>query len=201
MPEAVSRPQRADARRNRERLIAVARDAFASGDGGVSLEAVASAAGVGVGTLYRHFPTREALVDAVYASELDEVTGCAPELLRLHPADAALRAWMNRYAAFVTTKRGMLDTLRSGWAAGTIATPDTRARITEVVAGFLAAGEAQGVLRGDVLPEDVTAALAGILLSTATIGNPGQVGRLLDLLMAGLRPGGEEGGKNKPHGV
>jgi AcrR family transcriptional regulator len=201
LSEAASRPQRADARRNRERLIAVARDAFASGDAAVSLETVASAAGVGVGTLYRHFPTREALVDAVYASELDEVTSCAPELLRLHPADVALRAWMDRYAAFVTTKRGMLDTLRSGWAAGTIATPDTRARITQVVARFLAAGDAQGVLRGDVLPEDVTAALAGTLLSTATIGNPAQVGRLFDLLMAGLRPGGKEGRESTPHGI
>ncbi|PRZ41203.1 TetR family transcriptional regulator [Antricoccus suffuscus] len=188
MTEATRRPKRADAQRNRERLIAVARDAFVATDTATSLEAVARAAGVGIGTLYRHFPTREALVDAVYAAELDDVTGCAPELLRIHPADVALRGWMDRYAAFVTTKRGMLDTLRSGWAAGTIATPDTRARITQVLADFLESGATQRVLRDDVPAEDVTTALVGIFLSTATVGNPAQVERLLDLLVAGLRP-------------
>jgi AcrR family transcriptional regulator len=139
--------------------------------------------------LYRHFPTREALVDAVYASELDDVTGCASELIERHPADVAMRIWMDRYSQFVTRKKGMLGTLRSGWAAGTIATPDTRERITEVVSTFLAAGAEQGVLRDDVPVDDVTAALVGVFLSTTALGQPEQVGRLLDLLMAGLRFG------------
>ena len=141
-----------------------------------------------IGTLYRHFPTREALVDAVYASELGDVTARASKLLGRHPADVAMRAWMDRYAQFMTTKRGMLDTLRPGWAAGTIATPDTRARITQVVSDFLGAGAKQGVLRDDVPVDDVTAALVGVFLSTTALGHPDQVGRLLDLLMAGLRP-------------
>jgi len=96
---------------------------------------------------------------------------------------------MDRYAQFVTRKKGMLDTLRSGWAAGTIATPDTRERITEVVSTFLAAGAEQGVLRDDVPVDDVTAALVGVFLSTTALGRPEQVGSLLDLLMAGLRFG------------
>ncbi|HXY43157.1 MAG TPA: TetR/AcrR family transcriptional regulator [Acidimicrobiales bacterium] len=166
----------------------VAREAFASGDGAVPLGTLARRAGVGIGTLYRHFPTREALVDAVYASELDAVTASASGLLERHPADVAMRRWLDRYAEFMTTKRGMLDALRSGWAAGTIATPDTRARITQVIDDFLSAGARQGLLRDDVLVDDVTAALVGVFLSTTALGQPDQVGRLLDLLMAGLRP-------------
>lgn len=152
------------------------------------MQDLAAAAGVGVGTLYRNFPTREALVDAVYSAELEEVTGCAAELLEQDRADVGLRMWMDRYAAFVQTKRGMLDTLRSGWAAGTIATPDTRARISAVIAAFLAAGAAQGTLRDDVEADDVTAALAGTLLFDAALGSAERTGRLLDLLVDGLRP-------------
>src|SRR6185312_1176153 len=111
---------RADATRNRDRLLQVAREAFAAADGPVSLEGVARAAGVGIGTLYRHFPTREALVEAVYAAELDDVTGSVAGLLERLPPDAALRAWMGRYAGFAAAKRGMVDTLRAGWASGRI---------------------------------------------------------------------------------
>ncbi|MBO0804342.1 MAG: TetR/AcrR family transcriptional regulator [Nocardiopsaceae bacterium] len=179
---------RADAQRNRERLIAAGRTVFAQGSEAATLEDVARAAGVGIGTLYRHFPTREALVDAIYASQLDEVTSCVPGLLRTYPADRALRAWMDRYAMFVEAKRGILGTLRSGWAAGTIATPDTRARITAAIGEFLAAGAEQEVLRSDLPAEDVTVALVGVFMSTTTIGSPDQAGRLLDLLVAGLRP-------------
>ncbi|HXW34044.1 MAG TPA: TetR/AcrR family transcriptional regulator [Acidimicrobiales bacterium] len=167
--------------------MTVARDAFASGNGALPLETLAARAGVGIGTLYRHFPTREALVDAVYASELDDVTASASGLLVGHPADVAMRIWMDRYAQFVTTKRGLLGTLRSGWAAGTIATPDTRARVTKVINDFLAAGVSQGLLRDDVLVDDVVAALIGVFMSTSALGRPEQVGRLLDLLMSGLR--------------
>jgi AcrR family transcriptional regulator len=180
---------RADAHRNRERLVAAARDTFAAGGGVATMQEVARAAGVGVGTLYRHFPTREALVDAVYSAQLDEVTAAAAGLLAAHPADIALRRWMDAYAAFVEAKRGLLDTLRSGWAAGTIATPDTRARVSAVIGDMLAAGAEQGVLRADVQPDDVTATLAGVMLATATMGvGEGQVDRILDLLVDGLRP-------------
>ncbi|WP_328396847.1 TetR/AcrR family transcriptional regulator [Nocardia sp. NBC_00416] len=183
------RPARADARRNREKLLDVARAEFAAADGTVALEAVARAAGVGIGTLYRHFPTREALVEAVYAAELDDVATSAVDLLAAQPPDAALRAWMDRYAEFVATKRGMLDTLRAGWASGTIATPTTRERLTATVATLLAAGARSGSLRDDVAAGDVIAMLFGVFLSTAVGGGPDQTGRLLDLIMDALRPG------------
>jgi AcrR family transcriptional regulator len=189
--DAAARPARADARRNREKLLTVARTAFAAAsDGAVSLEAVAREAGVGIGTLYRHFPTREALVEAVYAAELDDVATSAPALLERLPPEAALRAWMNRYAAFVETKRGMADVLRAGWSSGRIATPKTRQRITDAVGTLLAAGARAGTLRADTDPDDVTSLLLGVFLTGApgTGTDPDRTGRLLDLVVDALRP-------------
>ena len=190
-PESGGRPERpvrADARRNREKLVAVARAAFAAADDTVPLEGIAREAGVGIGTLYRHFPTREALVEAVYAAELDDVTGSAPALLEALPPEAALRAWMDRYAAFVAAKRGMVDTLRAGWASGRLATPVTRERITAAVAVILAGGARTGAFRQDVGADDVTAMVLGVFLSTSASSTPEQTGRLLDLVVDALRP-------------
>ena len=179
---------RADAQRNHERLVAVARAAFTIG-GTVTLEEVARAAGVGIGTLYRHFPTREALVEAVYAAELDGVTTAAPALLAHLPADRALRTWMGRYAAFAAVKRGLVDTLRAGSASGHVSTPAARGRITAAIAAILEAGAHDGSLRTGVEADDVTTMLVGIFLSVAAAGQtPEQVGRLLDLLVDALRP-------------
>jgi AcrR family transcriptional regulator len=186
-PDRSARAPRTDALRNRDKLIEVARSVFAAADGTVPLETIAREAGVGIGTLYRHFPTREALVEAVYAAELDEVTGSVADLLGQLPPEAALRAWMARYAAFVATKRGMAETLRAGWASGRIATPATRERITAAVAALLAAGKDAGTLRADVEPEDITLMLMGTLHAAPTGDPAGQVGRLLDLVMDALR--------------
>lgn len=184
-----ARPPRADARRNRATLVAAARAAFAAADGPVPLEGVARAAGVGIGTLYRHFATREALVEAVYAAELDDIATSAPALLDRFPPDVALRAWMDRYATFAATKRGMADTLRAGWAAGRITTAPTRERVTAAIATILTAGARTGSLRGDVDPDDVTALVLGVFLSSAATGTAAQTGRLLDLVVDGLRTG------------
>jgi AcrR family transcriptional regulator len=180
------RAPRTDALRNRDTLLRVARAAFATADGTVSLEGIAREAGVGIGTLYRHFPTREALVEAVYAAELDDLTGSVPTLLAQLPPDAALRTWMGRYATFVATKRGMADTFRAAVASGRIATPITRERITTAIATILARGADTGSLRADVASEDIAAMLLGIFLTTTAA--PEQTGRLLDLVMDALRP-------------
>lgn len=181
------RPLRADAARNRERLVSAARAAFAEGP--VVLEAVARDAGVGIGTLYRHFPTREALVEAVYAVELDDVATSAAALLGRLAPDAALAAWLQRYARFVATKHGMAETLRAGRAAGPSApAPTTRRRITAAIAAILAAGARDGSLRADVEPDDVSAMLLGVFLSTAADDGPERAGRLLDLVVDALRP-------------
>lgn len=179
--------QRKAAARNRVAIIEAAHELFAQNPL-VPLSEVAKRAGVGAGTLYRHFPTREALVEAVYAAELDDVGTSAAKLLDEHPPEVALRAWMDRYAAFVATKRGMVDTLRTAWASGRIAAPTTRERITGAISTILAAGARDGSLRADVPADDVTAMLVGVLLSTGAGDSPEQTGRLLDLVLDALRP-------------
>ncbi|CAB56660.1 TetR family transcriptional regulator [Streptomyces sp. SID7813] len=189
-PAGAERPLRAHARRNREKLVAAARAAFTAADDTVPLDGIARAAGVGIGTLYRHFPTREALVEAVYAAELDDVTASASALLDTLPPERALRAWLERYAAFVATKRSILNTLHSGWASGRLVMPATRERITAAIGTMLAQGARAGSLRGDVAPDDVTAMLLGVFLSTAADDEPERTERLLDLVVDALRPPG-----------
>jgi AcrR family transcriptional regulator len=178
---------RADAQRNRERLLEVARDAMASDTGVVSLEAIAKDAGVGIGTLYRHFPTREALVEAVYRTELAAVFATAAELLAAHDPPTAMRLWMDQYAAFVRTKRGMAESLRSLMRSGTIASSETRKRVTQAIQTILDAGVDTNTLRADVRAEDVAASLVGIFLATPDVSQVAQTGRMLDILFAGLR--------------
>jgi len=186
-----ARPVRADAQRNRQALMTAARGAFAAQDA-VTLEDVARAAGVGIGTLYRHFPTREALVEAVYAAELDAVTGSAPGLLTELTPPAALRALMDRYASFAAAKRGMVDTLRAGWASGRIATPATRERLTATIATILVAGARDGSLRPDVEADDVTTLLLGVFLATTQSATEKRTGALLNLLVDALRPAAQQ---------
>lgn len=180
---------RADAARNRERLIEVARERFSAGEETVSLETIAHAAGVGIATLYRHFPTREALVEAVYRLELDTLAAAADDLLASHTAFDALRLWMVRYARFVDAKRAMQEALRVAWTSRNSPVPETRARIRATLARFITAGTADGTIRDDVEADDVTLSLAGIVL-TATAASAGhdQLHRLLGLLADGLRP-------------
>ncbi|MFG1807442.1 TetR/AcrR family transcriptional regulator [Streptomyces sp. NPDC049040] len=186
--KAPGRPARADSRRNRERLLTAAREAFAATDGKAALDAIAREAGVGIGTLYRHFPTREALVEAIYSAELDAVVTSAPALLSDLPPEVALRAWMDRYAGFFAVKRGISETLHAGWTSGTIATPATRERITAAIGAILDAGAKTGSLRADVEPEDVTMMLLGVFMSTTAANSPHLTERLLDLVADALRP-------------
>jgi AcrR family transcriptional regulator len=183
------RRPRADAARNRAAIVEAARSAFTAAGEDASLEGVARAAGVGIGTLYRHFPTREELVAAVYASELDAVLATVPSLLAQHAPDAALRAFLSTYAGFIATKRGMAETVRAGAIRSAAESADTRRRVNEAVGLILAAGMEQGVFRAGTAADDVTAAMIGVFLSTAQSADPGQADRLLDLLVRGLRAG------------
>lgn len=175
--------ERADARRNRERLLSTAAAAFAVSDGPVSLEAIAREAGVGIGTLYRHFPSREALIEAVYASELAEVAASAGALLDRHPPVVALRRWMDRYAEFVAAKRGMAESLQAMFATGVVQPSQTRDSIVGAVSALLGAGARDGSLREDVDADDVVTNLLGIFLASRSRQ---QAARLLDLLVDAL---------------
>jgi AcrR family transcriptional regulator len=175
---------RADARRNRDRLIEAAAAAFGAADGRpVSLDSIAREAGVGIGTLYRHFPSRELLIEAVYRAELAEVAAAAAQLVDKHPPKIALRRWMDRYASFVAAKRGMAESLRAMVDSGTVEPLQTRASIVGAVALLLNAGVDDGSLRGDVRADDVVSSLLGIFMAT---GSREQTGRMLDLLVAGI---------------
>lgn len=174
---------RSDVRRNRARLLEAAHAAYAAGDGVPSLEAIARSAGVGIGTLYRHFPTREALVEAVYRAELAEVSAAAPRLLERHPPAVALRQWFVRYAEFVAAKRGMAESLRAMIETGAVQAAETRANITGAVATLLRAGAADGSLRADVQPEDVVSSMVGIVLASTSAA---QAHRMFDLLVDGI---------------
>jgi AcrR family transcriptional regulator len=155
------------------------------------MRAVAREAGVGIATLYRHFPTREALVAAVYQNQVERLTRQAGELLRRLAPSEALRAWMDLFGEWIMTKHGMVDTLRSMINSGEIAHTETRDELLAAVTGILDAGRAAGDLRSDVAADDIAAALIGIF--TVTAGQSERTGRLLDLLVDGLRPRNLEG--------
>jgi AcrR family transcriptional regulator len=178
---------RVDAERNRARLLDVARVAFASGEAPVTLEQIARDADVGIGTLYRHFPTREALVEALYRKELADLCASADELLAGHPPERALRAWMDRFAGYVRAKREMADALRAVFAAGTVSVSEAREQLTAAVQTILDAGIAAGTLRDDVHPEDVVATVVGMFTATSLHGGHEQLERMLDLLMYAVR--------------
>jgi AcrR family transcriptional regulator len=181
---------RADASRNRQRLLEVAHRAFSSaGEDKVTLEAIAREAGLGIGTLYRHFPTREALIEAVYRAELGRLCASAGELLadRGASADAVLRTWMDRFADYMAAKREIADALRAVIASGAITSSQTREELAAAVRTMLDAGTRDGTLRGDVRAEDVVASLVGIFLACGQPEQREQAGRMLDLLTDGLR--------------
>ncbi|MDX3524999.1 TetR family transcriptional regulator [Streptomyces sp. ID05-39B] len=183
-----TRGLRADARRNRQRLLDVAVRAFSERGTDASLEAIAKEAGVGIGTLYRHFPTREALLEAAYRNEVARVCDSAEELLAQYPPDQALRVWMDRFIDYLATKQGMADALKAVIASGdSDPFAESLDRISTAISTLLKAGAEAGVLRSDVDPLDVGFSLGGILLITTDKGLRDRAGRMLDLLLDGLR--------------
>lgn len=187
MTRSGERPLRADARRNRERLLISAVRAFSRDGTDASLEGIAKDAGVGIGTLYRHFPSRDDLVEAAYRNELGKLCDAAEELRAALPTDQAMRRWMDRFVDYLSTKREMADALRAVIATGRNPYATSRTRMTAAVKLLLDAGVEAGTLRADVLAEDVLLSLSGIAMATTQPDQREQAGRMLDLLMDGLR--------------
>ncbi|MFI1653367.1 TetR/AcrR family transcriptional regulator [Streptomyces sp. NPDC020472] len=180
---------RADARRNRERILETAVRAFAEKGADVPIDAIAKAAGVGSATLYRHFPTREALVEAAYRNELARVCDSAAELLADLPPDRALRRWMDGFIDYLAAKEGMADALRAAVASGADPFAETLDKLGAAIDSLLHAGAEAGLLRSDVDPFDVGLSLAGVALITGSPAQRERSGRLLDLILDGLRYG------------
>jgi AcrR family transcriptional regulator len=186
MPAPSSRPIRADARANEDKLLAAAAEAFARDGASATLKQIAKDAGVGIGTLYRRFPTREQLVDATYRYETARLAGHAPDLLRELPADRALRAWMSQVLDYLATKQGMADTLKALLRDDAELSSQTREQLTGAIEEFRLAGIAQRVVRENVPSADILMALAGITLVAGTYHQREHAERLLDLLMDGI---------------
>ena len=181
------KPLRKDAARNREKLLAAAVVLFAERGTEGSLEEVAKRAGVGIGTLYRHFPTRDALVEAAYRNEVAQLRAAADELLAELPPDEALEAFMRRFIEYGTAKRGMRDALHSIAGGGSDLFAETRGQVTEAVAVLLEAGAEAGTLRRDVEAEDVLRAMGAIWMVADGDDFTEQAMRVLRLVLDGLR--------------
>ncbi|MCW2976450.1 MAG: regulatory protein TetR [Actinomycetia bacterium] len=177
---------RADARRNRERLLTAALELFATEGTDVSLKAVADAAGVGVGTIYRHFPTRDALLEAAYRNEVEQLCD-VEKLLHDQPPEAALAEWMNRFVDYAVRKRGLSGALRSIAASGSDIYDETLRLIIAALTTLLEAGVAAGTIRADVDAEGVFDATRAIWLIPDEPGWADRARRVLALVMDGLR--------------
>ena len=188
MAESDTRALRADATRNRNQLLEVATRVFVSADTEPSMRAIAREAGVGIATLYRHFPTRESLVDAVYHDQVARLTDGARELLAQLPPPAALRRWMELFGDWIATKNGMLDTLLAMIESGEIAHARTQTELLAAIDQILNAGRVTGELRPDVTAEDIAASLIGIFTVARPPDHDARATRLLNILMDGLRP-------------
>ena len=189
MTTAAARPQRADAQRNREKLLVCAATVLTE-DGDVPLETIAERAGVGIGTLYRHFPNRNALVEAAYRQEVQQLCDAAPALLGTdRPAVDALREWMGRFVRYAAAKRGMGAALRAAVGSDSPLFGETRGRIVEAIGVLLDAGQRDGSVRPDVSAEDVMCAMSAVWMVPSGDGWAVQVRKLLDLVVDGLRFG------------
>jgi AcrR family transcriptional regulator len=187
-----SRPLRADARRNRESLLAAAREAFLTGEADAHVEEIARRAGVAVGTLYRHFETREALVEEVYRQEVDELCAAPAELLDRHAPDEALRRFLLLLVEHAAVGRGMAIALESIMATDSPIFDDARTQMAQALDQLLKAGTAAGTIRGGVSGRTLLRALGGICGMHATEGWQDEAVRITAILFDGLRFGAEK---------
>jgi AcrR family transcriptional regulator len=190
--QAGERPEslRADAQQNRDRILEVARDALAvSGD--ASLNSIAKRAGVGPGTLYRHFPTREALVLAVYRHDVQQLADSAAALLKEHPPLEALRLWLDRLAYYGRIKHGLADVLHAATSDGLVG--ETYGPVIRAITLLLRACEEAGSVRPGLDPDDVLLLMGFLWRIDASDDWQARASRMLDLVMDGLRTGAPAG--------
>jgi AcrR family transcriptional regulator len=182
-------PLRSDAQRNRERILAVALDELTrSAD--APLSAIARKAGVGQGTFYRHFPTREALVLEIYRHEMQQVADTAAPLLESREPDRALREWMDRLARFAMTKAGLADAIRQATSAPGQPAKPGHAPVTEAAELLLRAAEKAGTIRPGITADDLFLAIGGLWTMDPRGGDwQPRATRLLDFVMDALRVG------------
>jgi AcrR family transcriptional regulator len=179
---------RADAQRNIDTLLLAAKTVFATSGVDAPVREIAEKADVGVGTVYRHFPQRADLIAAVFRREIDACADAAPVLAAEHRPGEALARWMQRYAAFVATKRGLATALHSGDPAYDALPAYFEKRLRPALRTLFAAATAAGEMRADVEPDELLGAVARLCMQ-AREDRPGQAERMVALLVDGLRYG------------
>jgi AcrR family transcriptional regulator len=190
------RKPRADAIRNRERVLEAAKAVFTEGGAEAGLEGVARRAGVGIGTLYRHFPTREALYEAVYRREVEQLADLARQLAAELPPLDGLRRWMQALVEFVGTKKGMAAALALAAHKPPELMAYTGSRLHEAIGTLLRPAADAGEVRADVGPEELLRAVVGLCYLQEGPDWQAQVLRLIDIFLDGLRrphPAGRPG--------
>jgi AcrR family transcriptional regulator len=180
----IARPKRADARRNYAKVLAAAREAFAEGGESTSLEEIARRAGVGIGTLYRHFPSRQALLEAVYVEEVEEVCRSAAELADGDPWES-LNAWFERFVAYMATKRALAHELLNYVDMNADLFKVCRASLWEAGGPLLERAQKAGAVRADIEFPEVMQMVMGIAKIPAS--DPAQIDRILRVALDGLR--------------
>lgn len=182
---APGRRPRADAERNRLLLLKAAKSAFAEKGTGASLEEIASEAGVGIGTLYRHFPTRDALIEALYGSEVEQLVAAASRLTQNRAPLAALREWLLLFVDYLVTKHGMADVLKS--IVGSSSYAASGKQVKQAIAGLVEKAVKSGDISLDIEPLDLLRALSGVANLSAGPQSKEAAKRLVDILIAGIR--------------
>jgi AcrR family transcriptional regulator len=194
----VPRRPRADAERNRQQLLETAKAIFEAKGSAASLEEIAREAGLGIGTLYRHFPTRDDLVEAVYRNETEQLAGSAGRFADTMPPVDALRAWMRLFVDHLATKQNMAEALNS-LVGGT---STLYAASADLVVGsmklLVERAVAAGEIRLDMEPLDLLRALAGVMTVGSGPDAKSNAWRLVDVLIAGIRTPREEASKSRP---
>jgi AcrR family transcriptional regulator len=180
----LTRPKRADARRNYDKVLAAARESFAEGGESTALEEIARRAGVGIGTLYRHFPTRQALVEALYLDEVDEVSRSAAQFDGADPWEA-LNGWLERFIAYVATKRALAHELLNYLGPDASLFQASRASLFAAGEPLLERAQQAGAVREDATIAEVIQMVIGI--AKIPTGDPAQTERILRLALDGLR--------------
>lgn len=197
-PAITNRKPRTDAIRNRERVLEAAKAVFSQGGPEASLEAVARHAGVGIGTLYRHFPTREALYEAVYRREVDQLVELARQLETQATPVEALRRWMQAGVEFMATKKGMAAALALAAHSSSDLVAYSIDQLTKALGGLVQRAIAAGMLRADIDPEDLLRALVGMCYAQDRPGWQAKVLHLVDIFIEGLRQPPKGGQSNDP---
>jgi AcrR family transcriptional regulator len=187
-PKPVQRKPRADARRNRERILEVAREAFARHGANASLDEIAKQVGVGPGTLYRHFPTREELLQAVYRAELEKLAAAEQKLSQTMAPTDALRAWLLLFVDAIAAKQLIAPALNALLGDPKKVFEAAHAKIYQAIRALVKRGVETGEIRGDLDPVDLLRALIGVSnVASAPDWRP-SARRLVDILIVGSRP-------------